>query len=561
VNAKTQALQAESSQTPNTCVLSPQRKPTKGLFLMIDQFSLIDWSIFIGYAVILVVSGLWFNRKAQSSKDYFLAGNQMPVWLVGISVLATSQSAATFLGGPDQGYRGDLTYLATNLAGFIAAGFVAYFLMPKFYQYKVYTVYELLAQRFGERSKYQAGSVYLVGRLFASGARLYMAAIAVAMILFGNIETSNVLLSILLIASIGFAYTMYGGVRSVIYSDVIQAVVYISAALLVLGYLLISIPADFSAIWQVLAEPGGDQQSKLTVFNFSTDMGGAGVFSFWSIVTGFVLLNIAAFGLDQDVTQRMLTCKDSKSATRALFSSIFMGIPVVLIFVCIGLLLFVYYQRPDLMNSGLEGAPTPEFVGQTVTIFMYYVLTDLPNGIKAIVTIGIIAAALSTLNSGLNSMSSVAVQDLYRGFYCGIVKKVSPSEKQLVTAGRISMGIVAILLSGMAALCYYWQQYTDTPLLAFALSVMVFSYSGLLGVYFTALFTNRGSASSILAALLVGFSIPVLMQPYIQTLYLPTSWQFDFNFSYQLVIATSVATIICCLGSTKNARSFSKEEA
>ncbi|MDT0595358.1 sodium:solute symporter [Glaciecola petra] len=528
---------------------------------MIDQFSLLDWSVFGFYALILVLSGLWFNRKAQSSKDYFLAGNQMPVWLVGVSVLATSQSAATFLGGPDQGYRGDLTYLATNLAGFIAAFFVAYFLMPKFYQYKVFTVYELLAQRFGERSKYQAGTVYLVGRLFASGSRLYMAALAVAMILFGNIEALNVVLSILLIAVIGFAYTMYGGIRSVIYSDLIQACVYILAALLVLGYLLLSIPADFSTIWQVLADPGDGQSSKLTVFNFNLDFGGAGVFSFWSILTGFVLLNIAAFGLDQDVTQRMLTCKDSKSATRALVSSIFMGIPVVLIFVCIGLLLFVYYQRPDIMNSGISDAPTPEFVGQTVTIFMYYVLTDLPNGIKAVVTIGIIAAALSTLNSGLNSMSSVAVQDLYKGYYCGVIKKMQPAETQLVTAGRISMGIVAILLSGMAALCYYWQQYTDMPLLAFALSVMVFSYSGLLGVYFTALFTNRGSPTSILAALIIGFSIPLLMQPYIQTLYLSESHQFDLNFSYQLLIATSVATLICCLGKSKQNKTFSAEAA
>jgi SSS family transporter len=528
---------------------------------MIDQFSLIDWTIFACYALILLVTGIWFNRKAQSSKDYFLASNQMPVWLVGISVLATSQSAATFLGGPDQGYRGDLTYLATNLAGFIAAGFVAYFLLPKFYQYKVFTVYELLAQRFGEKSKYQAGSVYLVGRLFASGARLYMAAIAVAMILFGDIEANHVLMSISLIAAIGFAYTMYGGVRSVIYSDVIQALVYISAALLVLGYLYTSIPADFSTIWAVLDDPGDGQQSKLTLFNFTTDVSGAGVFSFWSIITGFVLLNIAAFGLDQDVTQRMLTCKDSKSATRALLSSIFIGIPVVLIFVCIGLLLFVYYQRPDLMHSGKEGAPTPEFVGQTVTIFMFYVLTDLPNGIKAIVTIGIIAAALSTLNSGLNSMSSVAVQDLYRGFYCGVMKKKTPSEEQLVTAGRISMGIVAILLSAMAGLCYYWQQYTDTPLLAFALSVMVFSYSGLLGIYFTALFTKRGSPASILAALLIGFSIPVLMQPYVQTLYLPQAWQFDINFSYQLLISTGIATLVCCLGYTQNAQSFTKEVA
>lgn len=514
---------------------------------MIGQFSWLDWSVFAIYGLLLLVTGYLFNRQANNSKDYFLGGNTMPIWVVGISVLATSQSAATFLGGPDQGYRGDLTYLATNIAGFIAAFFVATFLLPRFYKLKVYTVYELLEQRFGSNAKYQAGIIYLSGRLFASGARLYMAAIAVAMILFGDIQASSVIISILIIASIGFTYTMYGGIRSVIYSDVIQCLVYISAALLVLFYLYTSIPSDFSTIVQALQNPAPGEASKLTLIDFSLDFSSAGVFGFWSIITGFVLLNIAAFGLDQDVTQRMLTCKDSKSATKALVSSIVMGIPIVLIFVCIGLLLFVYYQRPDIMAQGLSSAPIPEFEGQTVTIFMYYVLNDLPNGIKAIITIGIIAAALSTLNSGLNSMSSVAIQDIYRGWYH---KNEAVSEHKLVSAGRISMGVVALALSGMAALCYYWQQYTDTPLLAFALSVMVFSYSGLLGIYFTALFSKRGSPVSIVLALAVGFLTPVLMQPYIQNLYLPEHLQFDLGFTWQLVIGTTLSLLVCLSGKT-----------
>jgi SSS family transporter len=516
---------------------------------MIDQFSLLDWSVFAAYGLILVITGYIFNRQTSDTNAYFLAGNTMPVWAVGISVLATSQSAATFLGGPDQGYRGDLTYLATNIAGFIAAIFVATFLLPRFYKLKVYTVYELLQQRFGANAKYQAGLIYLSGRLFASGARLFMAAIAVAMILFGDIQAGSVVTAILIIAGTGLAYTVYGGIRSVIYSDAIQCLVYISAALLVLFYLYSSIPVDFATIVSTLQTPGEGQASKLTLIDFSLDFSSAGVFGFWSVITGFVLLNIAAFGLDQDVTQRMLTCKDEKSATKALLSSVVMGIPVVLIFVCIGLLLFVYYQRPDIMMQGAGSAPIPEFEGQTVTIFMYYVLTDLPNGIKAIVTIGIIAAALSTLNSGLNSMASVAVQDIYRGL---IRKNAVIPEQKLVLAGRISMGIVAIALSAMAALCYYWQQYTDTPLLAFALSVMVFSYSGLLGIYFTALFSWRGSPRSVLCALLIGFLTPVLMQPYIQTLYLPEHLQFDLGFSWQLVIGTALSLAICLLGKSSH---------
>jgi SSS family transporter len=509
---------------------------------MIDQYTSLDVAVFGLYFLILLVTGYIFNRRAKNTNDYFLGGNSMSIWTVSISVLATSQSAATFLGGPDQGYRGDLTYLSTNIAGFIAAFFVAKFLLPRFYALKAFTVYELLGSRFGDNAKYQAGLVYLFGRLFASGARLFMAAIAVAMILFGNVEPSSVAIAICIITVVGFAYTVYGGIRTVIYSDVVQCVIYVGAAVLVLFHLMNAIPLSTGEIINVLQTPAIDQASKLTFIDFSVDFTSSGVFNIWSILTGFVLLNIAAFGLDQDVTQRMLTCKDSKSATKALVSSIVMGIPIVLIFVCIGLLLFIFYQRPDIMAHAAGGAPIPEFEGQTVTIFMYYVLTSLPNGIKAVVTIGIVAAALSTLNSGLNSMSSVAVQDIYRGWF---KKGVEVAEDKLVRVGRVTMGIVAIALGCVALLCYYWQQYTDTPLLAFALSVMVFSYSGLLGIYFTALFSERGTPGSIVTALIVGFAIPMLMQPYVQSLYLPEAWQFDLAFTWQLVVGTAVSTLIC----------------
>jgi SSS family transporter len=512
---------------------------------MISSYSSLDILVFGIYLLVLLCSGYFLNKRSNNTSDYFLGGNTMSVWAVSISVLATAQSAATFLGGPDQGYRGNLTYIAVNIGSVIAALFVAKFLLPRFYALKAFTVYELLGSRFGSNTKYQASTVYLFGRLFASGARLFMAAIAVSMILFGNVEASSVAVAVL---SIGLVYTVYGGIRTVIYSDVIQCIVYISAALLVLWHLYNVIPLTLPEMINVLEEPGNGESSKLTLMDFSLDFTSAGVFNFWSIMTGFVLLNIGAFGLDQDVTQRMLTCKDSKSASKALISSVLLGVPVVLIFVFIGLLLFIFYQRPDIMSQSLDGRPVPEFEGQTVTIFMYYVLTSLPNGIKAVVTIGIVAAALSTLNSGLNSMSSVAIQDIYKGW---MHRNSTKTEPQLVTAGRWCMVLVAALLSIVAMLCFYWQQYSDTPLLAFALNVMVFSYSGLLGVYFTTLFTERGNQSTVLAALIIGFLVPVLMQPYIQTLYLPASWQFDLAFTWQLIIGTTISTLICMAGNSK----------
>ncbi|WP_373949854.1 sodium:solute symporter [Vibrio pomeroyi] len=517
---------------------------------MNSLFTSLDWAVFAIYFVVIAFTGWHFSRiKITSTKDYFLGGNSMPMWVVAISVLATSQSAATFLGGPESSYRGDLTYLATNIGGILGAIFVALILIPRFYQNKVSTVYELLKVRFGEKTKQRAGVMYLVGRVFASGARLYMAAIAVSMILFTNINPSSVITSVVILVTVGLAYTYMGGIRSVIWSDLIQLVVYVGAAIAVIIYLLGQIPADFSQIAQVLANPGEGQSSKLTLLDFTLDLTPAGTFSFWACITGFVLLNIGAFGLDQDMTQRVLTCKDAKQGSKAMINSIIFSIPVVLVFMSIGLLLYVFYQRPDLM--GVEGKDVVQsFNGENVTIFMYYVLNEMPAGLRGLVTVGVVAAALSTLNSGLNSMSSVAIQDIYKPWL--EARKGEQDDFHYVKAGRFGMAAAALALGSMGILCYYWQQYTDMPLLSFALSVMVFAYTGLLGVYFTAIFTERGNETSVALALVAGFLTTLLMQAYVWDSVMGminTNWVgIRLAFPYQLCAGTFVSLIVCLSG-------------
>jgi SSS family transporter len=474
-----------------------------------------------------------------------LGGQNMPVWLVSISVLATAQSAATFLGGPDQGYRADLTYLSTNIGSILAAIFVAKYLIPKFYEYKVSTVYELLAVRFGERAKKQAGIMYLFGRVFASGARLYMAAIAVAMVLFGNINPESVVLAIVILSVVGLLYSFMGGIRSVIYSDAIQTFVYIGAALAVVIYLLYIIPADFSQIIDALEHPKDGTASKLVLFNFDWDLSSQSGFTVLAAVTGFLLLGIASFGMDQDMTQRILTCKSVKESSKAMLSSVILVLPVVFIFISIGLLLYIFYQRPDLMGYSELLSLNNEFQGEKITIFMNFVLNEMPSGLRGLVTVGIVAAALSTLNSGLNSMSSVMIQDLYKPWL--VHHQIKKDEQHFVYAARMGMGMAAAALSIMAILSFYWQRYTDMPLLAFALSVMVFSYTGLLGVYFNALFTKRGNQKTVLAALISGFLSTLFFQPYIQDLF---EWpiKIDLAFPYQLCVGTLIAFLVCFSG-------------
>ena len=512
--------------------------------------TILDWAVFAGYFLVLAISGWYFSRKqVNNTNDYFLGGNDMPIWLVAISVLATAQSAATFLGGPDQGYRSDITYLSTNIGAIIAAIFVSIFLIPKFFKYKVATVYELLEVRFGEKAKKHAGIMYLLGRVFASGARLYMASIAVSMILFSDIIAGHVVMAIIILTTVGLLYSFFGGIRTVIYSDAIQCLVYVSAAIAVIGYLLSSIPADLGQIIEAIDTPLDGSRSKFTLFNFDLDFSSQGVFTVWASFTGFVLMNIAAFGMDQDMTQRVLTCKSAAESSKAMLLSMVFVIPVVLLFLVIGLLLYVFYQRPDLMGHPQVGEISQSFSGEKITIFMHYVLNEMPAGMRGLVTVGIVAAALSTLNSGLNSMSSVLIQDLYRPWLNkkGVVKE----ELYFVNAGRAGMLLAAIALGGMAILSYFWQRYTDMPLLAFALSVMVFSYSGLLGVYFNALFTQRGNSTSVLVALIARFTITLLFQPYVQDTINLSWFKLDLAFPYQLCIATLISFICCYMGAPR----------
>ena len=523
---------------------------------MNSAFQSADWSFFIVCFLLLALTGWWFNRGSiGASREFFTGNRQIPTWVIAVSVLATAQSAATFLGAPDYAYRGDLTYLTTNLGALAAAFFVAHFLLPKFYLYKVTTAYALLQHRFGESTKRHAGWMYLVGRLFASGARLYMAAIALSMILFTDIAPPHVLGAIALLCLVSFAYSTWGGIRSVIYGDAIQCAVYVGAAVLVLGYLFWQLPGEGSQIWQSLQVPADGSASKLRLFDFGTDMSPAGAFNLLSTFTGFFLLFIASFGLDQDLTQRALSCRDARQGTWALVGSVLLVIPVVTVLLGIGLLLFLFYQDPAYHSS--EGlAPQSRFAGETITVFMFYVLHELPAGLRGLVTVGVIAAAVSTLTSGLNSMASVLMEDMLKP---KLGARLSASAE--VPLARVLMFLLMLALGAMAMLCFYWQQYSDTPLLAFALGVMVFSYSGLLAVFAVALFSQRGNTFSCALALLTGFVVAALQQPYIQQWYLPPAWQFDLAFTWQLCIGFILATLVALSGKPQPATTWTAKSA
>ena len=505
---------------------------------MNSAFTMVDWGIFGAYFLVLALTSIILSQaKVKSTRDYYVGGNAVPMFAVAISVLATSQSAATFLGGPEYSYGKDLTFIGFYFSGFLAVMFVAKVLIPRFYAINAVTVYELLEHRYGKLAKKQAGVMFLIGRLFASGARLYIGALAISMILFLDITPMHVAISIAILMLGALAYAYYGGVKSVIFSDIIQAVTYIGAGVAVLIYLYMSIDTDFGTIISTL-----QAENKFKLLDFSM----SGGFSVWALLGGWLLLNIASYGLDQDMTQRALACNNSKEAQKSLMMSIYMTIPVAILFLLIGLLLYLFYQHPEF--SGVSTEVVQKFEGEKITIFMYYILHEMPEGMRGLVTVGAVAAALSSSNSVLGAMSSVAIEDLYRPWK---EKQGVRDEMHFIRAGRKAVLIFAVALSLMAMLSYYWQRYTELPLLSFALGVMAFAYTGLLGVFGAAIFTKRGNAFTVPLALLGGFLTVLVLQPYVGGDRLSVLLSFKLGFAWQILAGTVVSFGVMMSGKMK----------
>jgi solute:Na+ symporter, SSS family len=517
------------------------------------QFTLLDWGILAGYIVVLGVAGYLSSRRTlKNADDYFLASHHAPTWLVAVSVLSTVQSAATFLGVPDNSYRSNYTYLASTIGALIGAWFVGRVLIPRFYAMNAATVYELLEVRFDVTARRAAGTMYLVGRVLASGARLYLAAIAVSMIMFLDVQSQHIVIASLVLLVFGLVFTFMGGLNSVIWSDLVQVILYVGAAIMVLIFLLIKIPAPLPDIIQSLSH-APDGHDKLQLFDWSFNL--TSPYSMFAAVTGLVLINIGNSGLDQDTTQRLLACENAKNGTRALYASVWASIPVILIFLMIGSLLHIFYERPDLMSSG-GNSMAKTFQGEKVTVFMYFILSEIPPGLRGLVTVGVIAAA--AINSGLISMAAVLVNDFYRPWK---QRTGDFSEQHFIHAGRITMIILGLALFAMSILCYYWQRYSSLPLLDFVLGVMAFAYSGLLGVYFTAVFTKRGSSMSVIAALAAGFLTILFFQSYIvDGIGLPDFLK-TIAFPWQLCAGTIVSIIVCMLGNQPAQTGESKKHA
>jgi SSS family transporter len=469
------------------------------------HFDAADWAVLLGYFALLALSGWWFARREnKDTDDYFLGGRRMPPWAVAVSIVATSLSAASFVGVPADGYGGSLTYLFTNVGMVLAALVVAFVFVPAFYARRVSSVYGLLETTCGPRASRAASLTFLVGRLLASGARVYVAAIPLAMILFGvegGAEPANLLLAVGVLGVVGILYTLVGGIAAVIWTDVLQFAVFVVAAAAAVGLVVSWIDVPLGEVASAYESAG-----KLALVSLDTDPRTS--FTLWTSLVGFTLLGIGSYGTDQDLTQRMLTCSSARKGSRSVLMGILLGIPSVAAFLAVGLCLWIFYQRPEFVGVHAPDAP-PLNARQ---VFLEFILEEMPSGLRGLMMAGLFAAALSSINSTINAMSSTFVADVYRAHAPG------RDEAHYLRVGRRGVVGFGVALAVVAALCIAWAQAQDSgrgsALLDFVLGVMIFAYSGLIGVFLSVLVLRRGSERSVIAALATGFVAVLLMQPW-----------------------------------------------
>ncbi len=503
-----------------------------------ERFAALDWAVLLTYLAGMLFVGLYFARRQKSLAEFFLASRSVPVWAASLAIVATSVSAVTFLGAPEDAYRGNLTYLSLNIAALIAVVVVAVLFIPAFYGNHAATIYQLIGDRLGPGAQRATSAAFMGGRLLASGARLYVAAIPLSLLWYGDLEPGHLYRAILVITLIATLYTVSGGIHAVIWTEVPQAILFFAAAVaaLVLLWMRIDLPASemLAALREAKASDGS---SKLTMLDTRWDPMLA--FSLPSALLGFTLFNMAVYGADHDLAQRMLTCKTAvRGAWSAILSNI-IGFVVALLFLAIGLLLFLYYQRPDLAQNAPAAPPD-----DSRQIFLHFILTEIPSGLRGLMIAGVVAAAMSSLASSLSAMSSTLVCDFYKPL------RPNRPERDYVRASRAAVLLWSVLLAAVACFCVAWQQASNESLLQFAIGVMIFAYAGLLAVFLTALLTRRGNAASAAAALLVG-ALVVAALKFPNAFHLPErvlGLPLRLSSGYQMLVATALAWLVCVSG-------------
>lgn len=433
----------------------------------------IDFVIISGYLIVIALIGYFSGGKQKSTKDYFLGADKVPWWAVTFSIVAAETSTLTFISIPGLAYLTNLNFLQLVLGYFVGRVFVALVLLPQYFKGELSTAYAFLGDRFGTKTRSLASLVFLFTRLLADGVRLFATAIPLKLLL--GIDYP---VAILIIAVITLVYTVTGGVKGIIWVDVVQMSVYIGGALISLFYLIdVFIPNGFATIFS------SEFSQKFDVINLGFSNGLSSFFSDpYTLIGGIIggaFLSMASHGTDQLVVQRLLATKNLRAAQKAVIGS---GIAVFLqfaLFLFIGIALYVYYGQIDIRAD---------------EVFPKFIIENLPVGVTGIIIAGLFAAAMSTLAGSISSLSSSVVFDLLPKVFGKYDEKKNLFTSRLMT----------VLWSGLLFGAALFFMNTSQSVVELALSIASFTYGGLLGTFLLGILNKKADQNISIISFLVG---------------------------------------------------------
>ena len=448
------------------------------------QLHTLDLLVLVAYMAGVTLFGWYFGRKQKNIRDYFLSDREVPWWALAGSIVATETSTVTFISVPAfafaanaRGEGGNLTFMQLVVGYMIGRLIIVALFIPLYFRGELFTVYQVLYKRFGGQVKRTAASLFSITRSLADGVRLFATAL-VLVALTGWADPK----SILIIGIVTIVYTYLGGMSAVIWTDVVQLVIYIAGALVAAAILLHRIPGGWGEVIAV-----GNEFHKFQLLDFSLSI--ARSYTFWAGVIGGAFLTTATHGTDQLMVQRYLCSKNARQATLALLSSGVIVFAQFVLFLLIGVMLFVFYHRfPTL---------PPEVASRADRIFPHFIVTELPQGIVGLVIAAIFAAAMSTLSSSLNSSAATSLTDFY--------KPLLARNRSDIHYLRVSRGLTA-LWGGVQIVVAIIAIAMQQRVVDAVLSIASFTNGPILGLFLLGALTQRVGRTGALAGVVTGIA-------------------------------------------------------
>ena len=462
---------------------------------MNGYFNFGDWLVIIVYLGGIIGLGVWFGKDQRNTRDYFLGSRNIPWWGIGVSIVAAETSALTIIGVPAIAYGSNLMFIQM-IAGYVIARIIlAVVMVPHYMKGEIYSPYQLLEQHLGRGPRRMAGGFFLFLETMAAGVRVYVACIPIRLLLgeqvcsFGG-RVDPILGAIILFVGLSLVYTYIGGVKAVIWTDAVQFGLFLAGGLFAVFYIPTLVAGGWSA---VMAQAGaaGKLAWLNTSFTFSAP------FNIWMGVIGGTVMVLSTHGAEQLIVQRVLACRDVADGRKALALSAVLIFPLFLIFLLVGVMLWVFYQGHPFQFPLPEARPG---IKSNDFIFPIFMMTEVPHILKGFLIVAILSAAMSSISSAITSLASVSTMDF--------VKQIAKGrdEEYFLRFSKISTVFWAAVLVGTA-----WLTREVTFVLNAAFSLRGLTAGALLGSLIIALFWKRLGARATMVGMVASLVVMNLL--------------------------------------------------